>query len=348
MNRSVLPTESPEALRSFVKGRDLFQTYLASGRGAELDQAKACFTRATSIDPVFDLAGFYLAMANNELRDHDAAIAQLRPLASRLGEFLPEIHLQLAYAHIKKYETESYFVADQLLDETVRAAHKARRKEMELLAGAMRVFLYSVMGGRLRRDDKEQQTKERDQYTEKAINLGNELLDQRTAKGQAAEVARFEIRNGLGIAYLRKGDAAEPFSPEQDRLWLQSEEHLRQALVLKPNSVRALQNVGTLRKLQGDHLRRAGSRQEALRRYEEAREAYLQSIELNPLDQFPHYRMAELSVRVAELGDRPEEWVRALEFCEMGRRQKGSVKDESWARVLRAIEEMNPDILDEK
>src|SRR5215471_14945491 len=94
-----LPTRSAEALRSYVKGQDAFQAYWGSRALADLEEARERFSEAERSDPNFALASFYTAVAENELRQHDSAIARLSALAERKVDFLPETYLQLAYAY---------------------------------------------------------------------------------------------------------------------------------------------------------------------------------------------------------------------------------------------------------
>jgi hypothetical protein len=68
------PTADADAFSNFVQGRALFQRYLGSGRGEELNEAKDHFATAAEGDPAFDIAKLYLAATQTELRDSDAAI----------------------------------------------------------------------------------------------------------------------------------------------------------------------------------------------------------------------------------------------------------------------------------
>ena len=100
-NSSSLPTDSADALRSFVEGRDAFQAYWGTRSFADLEHARESFGRAEGSDPNFALASFYAAVADNELRRHDSAIEKLNSLAKRDVSLLPETHLHLAYTYTK-------------------------------------------------------------------------------------------------------------------------------------------------------------------------------------------------------------------------------------------------------
>ena len=91
------PTTDAEAFNNFVQGRVLFQAYLGTGWGDELQQARDRFEMATARDSNFDMARLYLAVSQTELRDPNAAIPHLFKLVSK-NAFAPEAHLQLAYA----------------------------------------------------------------------------------------------------------------------------------------------------------------------------------------------------------------------------------------------------------
>ncbi len=327
MGASSWPTQSAEALLNFVEGRDLLRNYLGSGRGDDLVRARASFSEAQRSDPEFALATFYLAVVESELRDSDSAISRLESLARRQVEFLPETYLQLAYAHTKKYQDSDYFQAEGALNQALEQSRARGRRDLVLLIEAYRTFLFSVMGGRLRQG-------ERRPYVEKAIELGNRLLKDRTLVKLPApdrEQVLFEIHNALGISYMRRGQQETAFSDSQGRDWELAELNYADALKLRPNATRVLQNIGTLRRAEGDQFFRSGNIGEAMKRYHSALDLYLRSLDLNPRDQFPHYRAAEIAAR---LGD----WDTALKFYESGRLEKGAVKEQTWERLHRAIQ----------
>src|SRR5262245_62698551 len=75
-----LPTRSAEPLRSYVKGQDAFHAYWASRTLVDLEHAREHFSEPERSDPNFALASSCTAVAENELRQHDSAIARLSPL----------------------------------------------------------------------------------------------------------------------------------------------------------------------------------------------------------------------------------------------------------------------------
>jgi tetratricopeptide (TPR) repeat protein len=315
LNASDRPTQSAEALLSFVEGRELLRNYFGSGRSDDLVRARTSFSDAEQVDPQFALATFYLAMVDNELRDADAAISRLETLIRRRVNFLPEAYLQLAYAHTKKYTDKDFFEAEAALNQAMELARAQGRGDLIPLIEAYRAFLFSVMGGRL-------QNGARQQYVEKAIELGTRLLEDRSLAALSAydrDQVRLEIHNALGISYMRKGD------------WALAHHHYSEALKISPNDTRVLQNIGTLLLTEGDRLLRNGDPVEAAQRYRAAQELYRRSLDLNSHDQFPHYRMAGLAARLGE-------WDAAARFYASGIQEQGWVPEEDWKRLQRAIE----------
>lgn len=232
-NSPSFPTENAEALRSFVKGRECFQTYWGTRTFADLERARDLFGRAERSDPDFALASFYAAVADNELRKHDSAIDKLNLLTQRDLSFLPETYLHLAYAYTKKYTEEDWGFAETALN---RAESEAKSRGVTKLVPAIesyRVFLYSVIGGRSKRPDHER-------YLDDAIERGQRLLRSARA-GESNDALFVEVHNALGIAYMRQGEFAND-PVRRARLWTFAEQSYQQALRLNPNVVRVLQN----------------------------------------------------------------------------------------------------------
>lgn len=324
-----LSTSSPEALRSYVQGRDLFDTFLKSGRGDDLKGANRLFRDAVDSDPTFQLAKFFLAVSFNELREHDAAIERLTELIGA-RVLLPEAYLHLAYAKTKKYTDSQYYEAEEALQEAERLAQKRRAADLVLTIQVYRVFLYAVMGGRLVEGD-------RAEYRRRAIELGEKLRSKPELKESRFPAVRYELLNALGIAYMREGEHTTAFSPEQSTLWEQAQSTFDEALSLHPNAFRTLQNVGTLDRLKGDQKWRGDNREGSAKHYWQAVKAYKASL-INPNDQFPYYALADC---YAKLG----EWEEAERWYDRGRWQKGSVKEETWDRLLSAIKSRNAEAL---
>jgi tetratricopeptide (TPR) repeat protein len=320
------PTQDSEAFSNFVRGRVLFQGYLESGNGEQLNQAKDRFAEATVRDPNFDIAKLYLAVTETELRDSDAAIPALRELVDKRS-YLPEAHVQLAYAHIKKYRDEGYPVAQEELDKAEHDATTENREYLIELITSYRVFLLAVRGGRQTDLSREQ----RRNYLNQALELGEKVLRQTAAAEQdcrpAERSAQFEANNALGVALMWLGQWF-PTEPSFSESWMRSEYYFRAALTLRPKSVRTLQNLGLLYTLRGDREPRASAK-EAL--YKQAIDFVTQSVELNPYDQYPHYQLAALLIKVGD-------WDQAQKSFERGIVQKGAVSQETWAKVREAID----------
>jgi tetratricopeptide (TPR) repeat protein len=358
-------TADAEAFSSFVQGRALFQEYLGNGSGEELNEARDHFATATARDPEFDIAKLYLAVTQTELRDSAEAIPALQQLIQK-GRFLPEAHLQLAYAYTKRYREVDYPAAAAELDQADHAARTGNRDDLIDLIKAYRVFLLAVRGGR----EKGLPPEKRAEYLDEAVTLGTDLLKcALTVESRQQRLAvQFEVHNAIGIALLRLGELCEqgfarllqtkrtddknapPLKhssvvdsdpPSTSRYWQESENNFREALALRPRSVRVLQNLALLYLDRGDRAqeesrksRHEGGQKaslEARRFYEAAIDFVTQSIKLNPFDQYPHYQLASLSIK---LGD----WEAARKSFESGLAQKGAVPAESWAKIKDAIE----------
>jgi tetratricopeptide (TPR) repeat protein len=325
MNYRALPTESPEALMNFVQGRNALDAYLGSGRSEDLERARQSFSAAHQDDPAFELASFYLAVASTELRDSATALEILRWLTGHQIDFLPEALLQLAYAYTKTYDSSLFLEAERALDRAVEEAQRRSRDDLVAIIQAYRVFLFAVMGGRY--DDKAA----RPRYVLRAIALGERLLtDPATLRHPGRDQILFELHNALGIAYWRKGQNDPAFGKSQEASWGAAREHFGEALRIRPNGTRTLQNQGSLFLSEGDQFARAGEIKSATESYAAAQRAYLASLALNPIDQFPHYRMSELAARLGE-------WETAEWYFERGKKQPGEVKLSDWERLANAI-----------
>src|SRR5271166_4197352 len=171
MGRKNLPTKDAEAFSSFVQGRALFKSYLGSGQGEHLQQARDLFATAAARDSEFDIARLYLAATQTELRDPDAAIPNLEMLIQR-NRYLAEAHVQLAYAHIKRYRDIDYVSAELELDKAADALEGGNREDLRDLVQAYRVFLLAVRGGRGTGEPAEKK-----RYLDDAVAAGQELLN---------------------------------------------------------------------------------------------------------------------------------------------------------------------------
>jgi tetratricopeptide (TPR) repeat protein len=332
MESRSLPTQNPDALRHFVHGRNALQAWFGTGREQDLQTARVEFAEAEGFDPGFALASFYVALADNELRDSDAAIRRLEVLTQRPIDFLPQAYLQLAYAHTKKYQDYDYFEAERLLDEAEKQAKSRKNRGLLFLIQAYRVFLWAVMGGRLNQG-------ERLSYLVKAIRLGEDLArDHRVNNLQEGRQILFEVHNALGIAYMRKGQQEQAFSDAQASSWATARIHYRMALESNPAGARALQNHGTLLLIEGDQFCSNGREMDAERCYTEALGLYRSSFQLNSRDQFVHLRIAQLCARLAR-------WDEAERYYHSGRKENGSVKPADWKQLENSIRMRDRSIL---
>jgi tetratricopeptide (TPR) repeat protein len=324
MARKDFPTKDADAFSQFVQGRAFFQSYLGSGQGEELSQARDRFATAAARDPEFDIAKLYLAVTQTELRDSDAAIPALEDLVKRKS-YLPEAHVQLAYAHIKRYKNADYAAAEEELNKAVQASKTGKRNDLIDLIGAYRVFLLAVRGGR------GTDTAERKRhYLEEALKLGKELLQRTAAKGKTPEervAVQFEVNNAMGIAFLWLGELFHS-EPDSEMWWVQSEKYFNAALALRSRSVRPLQNLGLLYMVRGDRIQNEPTKAREL--YEQAKVFVGQSLKLNPFDQYPHFQMALLFIKTAD-------WPAAQASVEAGKKQKGSISPEKWTTIEEAI-----------
>lgn len=319
------PTADADAFSNFVQGRALFQEYLGNGSGEELNQARDHFATATARDPEFDIAKLYLAVTQTELRDTRAAIPVLEQLVLKKS-FLPEAHVQLAYAHIKLYTDHDFAEADKELDKAAAAAKTEERNDLSDLIGAYRVFLFAVRGGR-GHEGLDQKRK----YLESAKTLGSKLLKRpvvAAAKASLESMAiQFEVNNGMGIANLWLGELF-PADPQAPQSWVESEGYFQAALFLRPKSVRVLQNMGLLYMVRGDRAEKEPARAQEF--YGRAKDFVGQSLKLNPFDQYPHYQMALLSIKTGD-------WPTAQTYVDSGMKQQGAVGSEKWETLKEAI-----------
>ncbi len=326
------PTQSPEALRSFAQAQQSLNRYWGTQADADLEAAARQFEQAEKFDPDFGLASLYLAVTDNEARRHAAAIQRLTVLIQRHVDLQPQAYLQLAYAHAKQYTDEDYREAESALDRAERLAESSGGATLLPSIRAYRVFLFAVIGGRSRRKD-------RADYLNRAIDLGIRLLRRRKlwplkAWRKTTDAVEMETRNGLGIAYMWQGQQASQDQRRRKDLWDKAERQFDAVLKANPRVVRVVQNLATLRLMQGDAVARIDS-ETGKERYREALDLYAQTIQSRPHDEFPHYRSALL---FAKLG----EWTKAKAAFDAGREQPGSVKDNEWDELARAIDARDP------
>jgi tetratricopeptide (TPR) repeat protein len=274
MPGNMYPTQNAEALRSFVRAQQSLNRYWSTQSDVDLEAATEQFISAERSDPGFALASFYAAVTENEARKHESAIERLKRIADRPVAFRPEAYLHLAYAQAKRYTDEGYREAERALDNAERIARELGRPELLPSINAYRVFVFALICGRSKRED-------RTSYLTKAVELGTSLLSKLEAT-QESNAAVMEIHNGLGIAYMRQGQNADQ-AEERARLWHKAALEFDAVLRLNPNVVRAVQNLGTLRLMEGDVV--AGiDTSVAAARYREALDLYRRTVQLKPIN----------------------------------------------------------------
>jgi len=339
-NQPSLRPPQPEAFRSFSEGLRHFHKYQETDRGEELQAAEKAFAEAAEADPGFLIARFHHAVALAHLREHDRAIEILQDLARWNLPFQTEVLYNLSYAHFKKYDLPSLEKAESLLKETEQLSEKNKKQFLLLLARSLRVLLYAVIGGREARtpDNFEERKKK---YLPEAAEIGEHLLQDRRISALSSSEKNdvlLELYNGLGVAYMRLGENAQLLGKNQEEMWKKAEDSLRAALQIQPTNTSVLQNLGTLRRLQGDSFRKQGDTNKARLCYVESRDFYFKSLSINGLDQFPHFSVSLISVRLAD-------WPTAEKYLASSRSQKGSVRKELFDKLAAAIDTKNPDVL---
>jgi tetratricopeptide (TPR) repeat protein len=336
------PTLSPEAFRWFVEGLERFQDYGRTDSGTDLNRAAKAFDEALTADPNFDPARFHKALVLTDQRKADEAIRILEDLNRPDVPYQIEVCYSLAYAYSRKYELASFRLADQRLEQAETLGKNRGRRDVVLLARALRVFLYALFGGQMAGNRESFETRKR-KYLPLAVEEGEKLLQDRelsTLDDAKRRAVLLEVHNGLGIAYMRMGRSSVLFSQREDELWGEAEKHYNACLSMQPRSANVLSNLGTLRLLQGHSLYKADDRAGAEELYRGAQFLYRKVLDINPFDRFYHYRLSQLSVLLGN-------WEEAARFFESGQAQPGAVAEQRFEALRRAISERNADILRE-
>jgi len=314
-------TKDPDARRSFAHGENCFRAYLAGGSVRFLEEAKNNFDAALRRDDRFHLARLYLGITLTQLRDSDDSIPMLQKLRESGVEFDGQVGLQLAYAHLKRYEDEDFRAAERELEAVANMSLEREQLDPHLQAQAMRVFLYAVMAGRMK--DKIQ----RPHYAQLAVRLGDALLKDIPKSGEnTANAALFDIFNGLGIAWMRIGQFGWPGFPNQEDSFQKSESYYQRALSVRPNAAPVLQNLGQLRDIQSKASTDSAHGERVLKLRREAWDFFKRSIEINDQDRFPFYSLAKIVVDDRRRAD-------ALDLIEIARTKPGAVKEEELDEV---------------
>jgi hypothetical protein len=323
-----LKTVSPEARKRFTHGERSFRAYLAGGNVQFLEEAKTNFLQAIRRDSKFDLARFYLGIAQTQLRETDESIPALTQLQQTGATFEGQVALQLAYAHIKTYEDQHYALAENLLDKLVEDATSRGQDGLRLQAEALQVFLYSVMAGHLTDEAR------RPHYAQLALQLGDKLVTESYDEDEAVlKATLFDTYNGLGIVWMRIGQERWLGFDNPETSWAYSQQYYLNALALRPNAVPVLQNIGSLQLLRSELAQQNGQPELAASLRSEAKTLYLRSLEFNDHDQFPFYRLAQIAVAEQKKQE-------ALGYIQVGVTKPGAVKDSEWNEVFMRANEL--------
>jgi tetratricopeptide (TPR) repeat protein len=312
------------ARQSFLFGERSLRAYLAGGNVRFLEDAEASFAALKPRDKEFDSAQFYLGVAKTQLRKTDESIRIFQGLRNRTtgtaaranAGFEDQVSLQLAYAHIKNYEPEGFWAAEQELNRVAGEATAAGNRQLLLQTKAIQVFLYSVLSGR------STEKGSRPEYANRALALGNEILGALPKTLGSAQALRCEALNALGITWMRIGEAQWPGFANRATSWANAQSYYDQALEIIPSSLRVLQNLAKLRLLQADVAGPSAARA----RLEEAKEYCERSLTVSDRDQYPFYLLARIALGLRN----PEA---AWEYIHTGRTRPGAVKDEDWAKL---------------
>ena len=326
-------TRNPEALRSFMEGLETFRQYVRTSSGEDLKRAASAFDDALRTDPSFLPARFHKAVVLTHERKHSEAIQLLEELSNLGLPFQAEISHQLAFALAKTYQLPAILRATEELDRAEVAAKRRKRNDLILLVQAARVYIHAILGGQRAGQPQDLEDRART-FLPMAIREGEELLrDRRLRRLDHAtlEAALVEVHNGLGIAYMRMGRNIHLFNMNRQDLWDKAKHHFSICLSYQPSDHAVLQNLGTLRLIQGHALLKQGQDREAMEHYRIARDFFSRSVRVNPYDQFPHYRLSQIAALFRE-------WDQAKASLVEARRQRGAVSQEAFAILEHALE----------
>jgi hypothetical protein len=337
--------------RTFLLGERSLRAYLAGGNVRFLKDAEASLSVIGPNAKQYRDARFYLGITKAQLRKADESIDILKKLQASVSsekesgpeiDFVDQVSLQLAYAHIKKYTDDDFDAAKNILGTLVSSASAKDFAELRLQAKSLLAFLYSVMAGYSKR------VEQKSEFVREARKIGEEVL----IDSQTSPAVRFEALNALGIAWMRFAENSRDkiASPEEvaavasqaagrtstikrgwdgigdtEDGWAKAEDYFNQALAIVPNSVRVLQNKATSRRLQV----KQGVASPAL--LTEAEDLVKRSLEINDQDQFPFYQLALIAVEKRDKAS-------ALNYIHEGLDKPGAVKEKEWVAVRSAAE----------
>ena len=312
-------------------GERFLRAYAAGGNVRFLQDALVSLRAVKQEDPNFDNARFCIGVTYGQLRQEQEALEILSELRDSVrarhgsAPFLYRIELQIAYFNIKLYTDEGFDQAEALLKKLQDEAVKRSGTEWLSQVKSLQAFLFSVKAGYSSDEAK------RPLFANLAVSISQCLL----YEPNSPEV-RFEALNALGIASMRLADQktrsknATSDSMYQSE-WAEAERAFQNALDIVPDSVRVLQNIGTMRTLQAKTT--SGEDRDSL--LHSAEESVKLSLDVNDQDQHPFFQLAEIALE----SKKP---LKALEYVRIGRSRPGAVKPMEWIRLERSAMQMRP------
>lgn len=324
-----------EAFRGFVEGVHNLQAYLRSNSGDRLSAAEDFFNQSLTADPDFAPAQYYQAIVLTHARKPDSAIRLLEPLSQREEGYRAEVLYNLAFAYAKKYKYEFFNRAIEILDEAYRNAEQQKRSDLVLLVQALQAWTFAVFAGRDYKHPDDFQ-KRQQALLPGAINKATSVLGDRRLQQLSSETRvaiEVECHNAMGIAYMRMGQYSIRFERSSSEYWELAESHFGSALEKHPRDVRVLDNISTLKLIQGCDSIIEKQIDPAHGFFEAARQTAELSISYNRHDRFRHYNRSRAC---ALLGQWEVAMVAANEILnEPGEVSEQQVQDLKYAIVNR-------------
>jgi tetratricopeptide (TPR) repeat protein len=327
-------TPKPEAFRGFVEGVHNLQDYLRSNNGDRLATAEEFLNQSLVADPDFAPAQYYQAIVLTHARKPDAAIRLLEPLSQKSEPYRAEILYNLAFAYAKKYKYDLLKKSIETLGEAYTSAERQQRTDIVLLVQAMQAWTFAVFAGRDYKHPEDFEQRQRT-FLPKAVETATSVLaDSRlpSISSDSRLAVEVESHNAAGIAYMRMGQYSVLFEKSPEQYWKLAQSHYDSALDKHPRDVRVLDNISTLKLIQGcDSL--AGNHDERAREFFECAKSTAQlAIAYNPHDRFRHYNQARAC---AFLG----QWDEALSIAEKILEEPGEVAEQQVNGLKDAIQQ---------
>jgi tetratricopeptide (TPR) repeat protein len=329
-------TAKPEAFRGFVEGVHNLQDYLRSNNGDRLSTAEEFLNQSLAADPDFAPAQYYQAIVLTHARKPDAAIKLLEPLSQRSEPYRAEILYNLAFAYAKKYRYDLFKKSIEILGEAYSSAERQQRTDIALLVQAMQAWTFAVFAGRDYKhpDDFEQRQRV---FLPKAVETATSALADSRLLSLSADsrlAVEVECHNAAGIAYMRMGQYSALFDRSSEQYWELAQSHYGSALAKHPRDVRVLDNISTLKLIQGCDSDASNHDERAREFFENAKDTAELAIAYNRHDRFRHYNRARA---YALLG----QWDKAMAVAKEILIEPGEVSEHQINGLKDAIRERN-------